>query len=513
MPPFLQARNIGKKFGPVTVLQEVSFDVRRGEIHVVVGENGAGKSTLMRILSGVYTDYEGTLAVAGETVRFRSPLDAARHGISMVHQELSLVPQLGALDNIFLGRERGVGRPRWLNRGGQIERAQQALARLGLDVDWETPVEQFSMAVRQLIEIAKCLAFDAQVLILDEPTSALDKTEVQRLEELLRSLRQDGKAILYITHKMEEIYRLPDRITVLRDGKHICTEPVSALSETQLISAMIGREWSGASLRQPCAIGPTRLVVRDVCVPDPLGSGRRIVDAVSFEVRAGEVLGIAGLEGSGNHELLLGLFGGLPGVSGTVHVDGNLLGEFSPAECRRAGMALLPNDRKAKGLVADMSILHNMTLAALDAMSLRGWIRQRIEVREGETMAGRLALRHSGLHSAVSQLSGGNQQKVVLARWLLSRPSVFLLDDPTRGVDIAAKQEIYRLINECTAQGMAIVMTSSETPELRGLADRILVLHRGRITGCFPRDEATQERILAAAMGVGAMPSMESKSS
>ncbi len=497
MRPLVAMTGISKRFGSVIVLKSVDFAVQPGEVHALAGENGAGKSTLMKILGGVHADYEGSVAVGGNIVRLRSPLDAARHGIVLIHQELSLVPNLTVADNLLLGR--------WPTRAGWIRRrqlradARHALSQVGLTVELDQTVGQLPIATQQLIEIAKALAQAARVIVMDEPTSALNAPDVELLFARIANLKSRGCGLVYITHKLDEIHRIADRVTVLRDGTLVGSAAASELPPAKLIAWMVGREVGQPVQRSSAAAGPTRLEVREFSI----AAGRRwIVEPLSLQVRAGEVVGLAGLQGSGNSALLAGIFGAWErGVRGSVLVDGQSVTPRNPRQAIAAGIALVTNDRKANGLVLSMSICANMTLAGLRQVCRAGWLRKRRERVVAAELADRLRLRPASLERDVGTLSGGNQQKVMLAKWWNARPRVLLLDEPTRGIDVGAKQEIYELINSWSGQGIAILLITSELPELLGLADRIVVLHRGRRTAEFAREAFSGDAIIAAAMG------------
>ncbi len=497
----LTMRGIGKAFSGVRVLEGVDFDLLAGEVHILAGENGAGKSTLIKILAGVHTEYEGEIALNGDPVRFHSPQHANRMGISVIHQELSLIPHMSVADNIFLGRERCAG-PGWVRFGEERRECGAILARLGLRIPPSDIVGDHPISTQQTIEIAKALAFEARVIVMDEPTSSLTKPEVERLFGLIGELRRQGCGIVYITHKMEEIYRVADRITVLRDGRLVGTAAAAELPRAKLIHWMVGRAMEEQFPRHQQEPGPVRLEVRGFTVPDPAGLPRPAVDNVSFSARAGEILGIGGLQGSGASELLNGLFG-VHGrtVRGGALLDGAPLKIHSPARALRQGVALLTNDRKTTGLVLGMSVTWNITLASMGRFSPGGWVRHGRERACAEAHRERFGIRAATLEQPVETLSGGNQQKVALAKWLETAPRLLLLDEPTRGVDIGAKQEIYGLMNEWSRMGITLLLITSEMPELLALSDRIIVMHQGAITGRFDRGEATQEKILAAAMG------------
>ncbi len=504
--PLLAMSGISKSFSGVPVLREVAFDLRPGEVHVLAGENGAGKSTLIKIAAGVYTDYEGRILLYGRRARFSSPQDAAAQGISVIHQEMSLVDSMSVVDNMFLGRElthRSSAR-QWTDRAAQLRKARELCAQLDLDIDLARPVEDYSLSVKNRIEIAKALAFNAHVIVMDEPTSALSEPEVERLFELVGHLKGRGCGIVYITHRMEEIYRIADRITVLRDGRYVGTAPAPDLPEAQLIRWMIGRELSTHFPPRRAALGAERLRLEGVSVASSAtssGARRWLVRDASLSVRAGEIVALAGLQGSGNSELLRGVFGALGRLpQGRVLLDGQPFEVRSPRASVRQGLAYLTSDRKGTGLVLGLDVAQNITLASLRAISPALWLLPARERAAAERHARALAIRATGLDQEVGTLSGGNQQKVALAKWIETRPRVLLLDEPTRGVDVGAKHEIYQLMNQWTGDGFAILMISSEMPEILGLADRIVVMHRGRVTAQVDRAEATQERILEAAM-------------
>ena len=500
MPPLVRMTGIGKRFGAAEVLRGVDLDVYSGEVHVLAGENGAGKSTLIKILAGVHADFEGSIEIDGRPVRPTSPMHANALGVAVIYQELSLVPSMSVADNIFLGRP--VARAGFIDDQAQRLLAQELLAELGLGIDAGQLVEELPIGSQQLVEIAKALSYDARVIVMDEPTSALSAPEVERLFALVERLKARGCGIIYITHKMEEIERIADRITVLRDGRLVGSAPAAELPPAKLIRWMVGREVTEQFPPRAARIGPERLRVEGFTVYGGGPGGRPAVEGVSFSVRAGEILGIGGLQGSGASQLLLGLFDGRrQRAGGNVWLDGVAFRPRGPRGAIRRGMALLTNDRKATGLVLSMSIVANATLADLDRLCVGGWRRPALE-RDAAGRIGRsLRLRAASLEMPTGDLSGGNQQKVALAKWLQIEPKVLLLDEPTRGVDVGAKHEIYELMNQWTARGIAVVLITSEMPELLALSDRILVLHRGRITAEFARGEATADRVLEAAMG------------
>ena len=497
--PLLTLRGIRKRFGRLEVLHGVDLDLAAGEVLVLAGANGAGKSTLVKILAGVYDDWQGEIALDGRRVRPRSPHDAARLGVSCIHQELALVGPMSVTDNLFLGRERCRV---W---GGVDARAQARMARgwldrLGLDLDVSRPVEELPIALQQSIEIARALSMEARVIVMDEPTSALTEMETRHLFARVEQLKREGHAVLFISHKMEEIYRIADRIAVLRDGQLVGTRPPSELGRDVLVEWMAGRSLE-EHVRSASAPEAPRLSVEGLTVENPARPDRPWAHDVSFEVRGGEVLGLAGLAGSGASEILGAAFGRLRRRRGRVRVDGALVPPGRPAAALRTGLAFLTSDRKAEGLTLSRLVVENITLASLPRFSPLGWLRPDREEAAVRDLARELDLQAPSLRAPVETLSGGNQQKALLARLWLTEPKVLLLDEPTRGVDVAAKARIHRLIDEWSEAGCAVVLTSSELPELLALADRILVLHRGEVQTELARHEASAERVIAAALG------------
>ena len=526
MIPHVRLVGVTKAYGPATVLRDVSFDVLPGEVHVLAGENGAGKSTLIKVLGGIVTDYAGTVEIGGEAVRLRSPLDAAARGVAVIHQELSLVPSMSVVDNLFLGEMPTRGG--FVARATMREAARAALARVGLDLSLDTPVERLPIAAQQLVEVAKALRRESRVVVMDEPTSALNVREAERLFALIDDLKANDVGVVYISHKMDEIERLADRVTVLRDGERVATRPAAELPVPELVRLMVGRSgegapWSATPAEESNAFASPPSTPFPRVPPSGRSSlqgepspefafaatgitvireGRTVVDGASLTVRAGEVVGLAGLEGSGNSALLLALFGAYGRVAGEIEVEGEPVAIRSPQDAIRHRMARLTNDRKGTGLVLPMSVAGNATLAALPRLSPGGWRSERREKVVAEKAKGDLGIRAATLEMPVGELSGGNQQKVALAKWIETDPRVLFLDEPTRGIDVGAKREIYALIEGWKARGMAIVVITSELPELLLLADRILVMHRGRVVSEMPRAEATADRVVGAAMGL-----------
>ena len=498
--PLLAFDRITQRFPGVVALDNVSFSVTAGELHAICGENGAGKSTLMKILSGVYTEPEGTLRVHGEPVRFRGTADAERAGIAIIHQELNLVEELSIAANMFLGRER----TRWglLDERGMWAAAAEKLRELDCDLDPRTLVKTLRIGDQQLVEIAKALLLDAEVLIMDEPTSALTESEVARLYRVIAELRRRGKTILYISHKMDEVFTLADRITVLRDGRQIRTLVRTETTPSEITSLMVGREIDAAARPTPRTPGDVVLEVDRLSLPWP-GHARawRLRD-ISFQLRAGEVVGIAGLMGAGRTELFECLFGAntVP-WEGTVRLAGRPVRFAHPRDAVAAGIALVTEDRKRLGLFTKLDVGENISLCHLAELrspwKLIGWRRERTVA---EQTVDRLGVKTAGVGAAITGLSGGNQQKCIIGRWLLTNPRILLLDDPTRGIDVGAKAELYALIDTLCRQGLAVIVTSSELPELLTLSDRILVLREGELTAEFTRETASEHAILQAAV-------------
>jgi D-xylose transport system ATP-binding protein len=499
---FLEMRHITKSFPGVRALDGVSFDLHKGEIHALVGENGAGKSTLMKVLAGVYAhpQYGGEILIEGNVQKFASVREAEKAGIAVIFQELSLVKEMSVAENIFLGREpRKFGVIRWEEL---FRRARKLLSDLHLPIDPETPIRNLGIGQQQLIEIAKALSHEAQILVLDEPTAALTDSEVETLFAILNKLRQRGVGMIYISHKLHEVFRISDRITVLRDGKTVGTGLTGEWDEPKVIARMVGREVGDIFPVVDHQQGEVVFEVRNISVSDPVLPGKKLVDDVSFSVKSGEVLGIAGLMGAGRSDLLMAVFGAHAGrVTGEIRIKGKPVRITSPADAIKQGIGFVTEDRKRFGLVLDQTILNNMTLAGLRRISGRFVTSIDAESAASERTMKDLRVKANSVFTIAGTLSGGNQQKVVLAKWLLTNPRVLFLDEPTRGIDVGAKQEIYAQINKLAKTGLAIVLVSSELPEVLGLSDRVLVLHEGRLTGEFTRSTATPEKIMACATG------------
>lgn len=497
--PIIQIKSITKRFPGVVALHDVSIDIAAGELHSICGENGAGKSTLMKILSGVQTDYQGELCVRGKTARFRGTKDAEATGISIIHQELNLVEELSAAANIFLGREIRVGFG-MLNNRAMERAARELLEELECDIDPRVLAGSLRVGDQQLLEIAKALSLKTGILIMDEPTSALTESEVERLYRVIDSLRKRNVTILYISHKMDEVFRLSDRITVLRDGELVQTLHCAETNPRAITHLMVGREIEEVDLDAQREPGQVVLQAKGLSLPWP-GHARawRLRD-VSFSLRKGEILGIAGLMGAGRTELLECIFGASRETpEGEIRLHGQPVAFRHPNEAKRAGIAMVTEDRKRMAVFADMSVGENISICTLERNVRGGFVRRQLERAAVDEMVGSLRVKTPNREAAITSLSGGNQQKCILGRWLLTRPEVLLLDDPTRGVDVGAKAELYRLMDQLCRDGIGIILTSSELPELLTVCDRILVLNEGRLTAEFSRQEATEQNIMEAA--------------
>lgn len=491
--PLLEMRGISKSFPGVRALADVSLEVRAGEVHALVGENGAGKSTLMRILGGVHSRDGGEIRLRGKPVEIPSPLQARRLGISIIHQELNQVPGLSVAENIFLGREpRRAGG--FVDFPAMYQRAARLLHDLGLDIDPRRRIGTLTVAEQQLVEIAKALSVEADLVIMDEPTAALTVQETERLFRFVRDLKSRGVGVVYITHRLEEIFAIADRVTVLRDGQHVGTYAVGALSMDELIRLMVGRRLTEKFPKEVTPHGAPVLEVRGLTVDGAFAD-------VSFTVHAGEILGIAGLIGSGKTEVARAIFGAMPVDGGEILLDGRPVTLRSPAEAIAHGVGLVTEDRKRLGLILQMNVRRNITLPIVGRLGAGPFIRGREERALVAQAIRELDMAITSPEQLARNLSGGTQQKVVVAKWLQTHARVLLLAEPTRGIDVGAKVEMYRLMVALAQRGVAIVMISSEMAEILGMSDRILVMHEGRVTGQFRRSEATQESILASATG------------
>ncbi|MCL1854998.1 MAG: sugar ABC transporter ATP-binding protein [Clostridia bacterium] len=491
--------HISKSFGGVRVLHGVDLELFPGEVFALMGENGAGKSTLMNILSGAIPHYEGEIRMGGKKVSIRSPIEGRNLGVAKIHQELQLVPNLTVAENIFFGRE-----PR--NRAGLVhyprmrKDAKVHLDALELDVNPRQQVRDLRVGEQQLVEIAKALSIGAKILIMDEPTSALSEAESHKLFNVVRKLKESGVSVIYITHRLEEVFEISDRVMVLRDGARIGVVSTAETGREEIIRMMVGRELEELFHKEAAAPGGELLAVEDLCFTPPRNSFKRRLDSVSLTLRQGEVLGIAGLMGSGRTELMECIFGvHAKHCTGSIRVGGEAATIRRPRDAIRLGVSLVTEDRKGQGLVLGRSIGENLSLPMLREFSRMYFMNGSLEKARWQEQMDALRIKAPTYATLVNSLSGGNQQKVALGKWLLTKPRVLLLDEPTRGIDVGAKSEVYRLIHRLAAEGMGIVVISSELPEILGLCDRILTFCEGRLTGEFPREEATQEKLLTAA--------------
>ncbi len=491
-PPRAELRGISKRFAATQALDDVSLDLLPGEVHGLVGENGAGKSTLVKILAGVHQPDSGMIRLDGETTQIHGPAHSRALGITVVHQEPRLFPDLTVAENVFIGHAPS-GRLGTIDWGAMRRAAQSLFDELDVQFDVDAPVRGLSMADQQLIEIAKSLSVDGRVLILDEPTASLSAHEVERLFAIVRRLRDRGASVLFVSHRLDEVFALCDRATVLRDGRHVTTSATSDLTTADLVRQMVGRAVS-LFPKVETPVGEVLLEVRDL--------GRiGVFRDVGFSVRAGEIVGFAGLVGAGRTEVARVLFGIDRRDGGEIRVDGTAVNFASPSDAMRAGIAYLPEDRRQEGLVLDFSIAQNVTLPILPRLFPRFLVRPSSERTVAHDYTQQFDVRMTGVDQLAGALSGGNQQKVVLAKWLASKPRILILDEPTRGIDIGAKVEVHRIISELAASGLGIILISSDLPEVLAMCDRIVVFHEGRITAEIARDRATQERVMFAATG------------
>ena len=491
MTPILSVTNLSKSFAGVRALNNVHLNVQKGEVHALMGENGAGKSTFMKILIGLLTPDSGEILFDGAALKTSNVGEVLKRGISMIHQELLTVPELTVAQNIFLGREP----KRWgfINEKKLNKQATELLAHLGLNIRPDVRMKHLSVAEMQLVDIAKALSNEAKVIIMDEPTSALSDKEVATLFGIIRDLGQKGVAIIYISHKLDEIFALADTITVLRDGQFITTKPASEFTPNSLISMMVGRELDSLFPEIQAHNGKEVLMVKNLSQPGKF-------ENINFAIHAGEVVGIGGLMGAGRTEVARALFGLDPYEQGEIRINGQPTAIRSPQDAIRYGLGYVGEDRKASGFIPGLSVKHNISLSSLPRFARRGFVAEKSETEAATKTVRDLNIKIAGLNQRVTQLSGGNQQKVVIGKVLLSTPTLVILDEPTRGIDVGAKAEIYKLINQLTAKGIAVLLISSELPELLGLSNRIVVLAKGKQTAVLSTQEATPETIMHYAM-------------
>ena len=490
--PLISARGISKSFAAIEVLRDVDLDLRRGEIHALLGENGAGKSTFAKILAGVHRPTRGTLSLNGEQVDINSPITAQKLGITLIHQEPISFPDLSVAENLVLGRTRGaaLGRVRWAE---MTREARQLMDLLGVRIDVTKPMRGLSIADQQMVEIARALASDSRLIIMDEPTAPLTPKEVETLFGIARRLRDEGRTIVFISHRLEEVRALCDRVTIFRDGNKVATEEIGNLTDGDIIRLMIGRPLREYMKKQGTSIGEVALMVDGLTLPG-------VFHDISFEVRKGEIVGLGGLVGAGRTDVARAIFGVVPATSGTVTIDGKAVSITDPSQAIDLGLAFVPEDRAIAGIFRTLSVEENITAAVPRRIAPGRIIRRTIEKALAQESVRKLRIRLASLRQPIGELSGGNQQKAILARWLLTDPSVLILDEPTRGIDIGVKAEFYDMIGELAAGGRAILLISSELPELLALCDRVLVMSEGRLTANIARADATQESIMSAAV-------------
>ena len=488
----LEVDGVRKEFPGVVALDNVKFRLQRGTVHALMGENGAGKSTLMKIIAGIYTPDAGSFRLRGQEIRLKNPLDALENGIAMIHQELNLMGPMTVAENIWIRREPLT----WLgfvdHRAMRV-RTEALFKRLNIDIDPEIEVGRLSVANRQMVEIAKAVSFDSDVLIMDEPTSALTEREVEHLFKIIRTLKADGKGIIYITHKMNELFEIADEVSVFRDGHYIATRSSQDVTRDDIIRMMVGREITQMFPKETVPFGDVVLSVKGLAL-------NGVFSDVSFDVRAGEILGIAGLVGSGRSNIAETIFGVTPASAGTISVYGKPVKVTSPSVAMAQRMAFLTEDRKETGCFLLLDIQENTQMAVLQNSYVKGgFVQQAAIARDSIAMSNALRVKTPDMQEPMINLSGGNQQKVLISRWLLTKPRILILDEPTRGIDVGAKAEIHRLISKLAGDGVAVIMISSEMPEVLGMSDRIMVIHEGRVTGFLDRSEADQVKIMELA--------------
>lgn len=492
----LEMKGISKHFPGVLALDQVEFRLNAGRVHALMGENGAGKSTLMRILAGIIQADKGEIVYNGKQVRFQTPKEALDHGIAMIHQELSPILDMSIAENLFLGREYLRGKSRLIDHKQMKEQAGRYLKQVGMNLNPDLLMRDLTVSQMQMVEIAKALAYDSQIIIMDEPTSSITPNEVEKLFSIIRQLKEEGRCIIYITHKLDEVFAISDEITVFRDGCYIGTYATEDMDEKKLIRLMVARDLEEIYPKRHNRIGEVRLGVKNF---SRIGS----FENVSFELHAGEILGFAGLIGAGRTEIADTIFGVAKPTGGAVYINGEKVTKPTPKKMSYKGIGYVTEDRKSTGLILEMNIRDNSTLASLKHFSKRfGFINSRLVASKCAEYVKKLNIKTPSADQLVQDLSGGNQQKVVLAKWLMMDPDIIIFDEPTRGIDVGAKSEIYRIIANLAEQGKAIIFISSEMPEILGMCDRILVLHEGKVSGQVDISEATQEKLLSYATGL-----------
>jgi ribose transport system ATP-binding protein len=492
--PVIEMKGISKSFSGNKVLDRVDFQLLLGEVHALMGENGAGKSTLIKILTGIYERNEGTVTVKGNEVHFHNPKEAEQSGIAVIHQELNIIPTLTVYENMFLGKELTVGRFGFTKDKEMKQKTKEYLNRLGIDLDPNVEAGKLSVGQQQMIEIARAVAANTEVLIMDEPTAALTDREIEALFKVISSLKEQGVAIVYVSHRMEEIFQICDRISVLRDGQFIDVKEVATTNFDEIVKLMVGRQLGERFPERVTKIGGERFKVEGLTCKGSF-------ENIHFSVNQGEVIGVAGLMGAGRTEIMQAIFGYRHLDSGKIFIDGKEVTIKTPHDAIKAGIAFVTEDRKSQGLILDLSVRENFSITNLDKISAKSLISSQKEVSMVDEMIEKLRVKTSGRELSVKSLSGGNQQKIVIGKWLGMNPKILILDEPTRGVDVGAKKEIYQLINDLTKQGVAIIMVSSELPEILGMSDRILVIHEGKLAGVLDKSDASQEKIMQFATG------------
>ena len=488
----LEVEHVRKEFPGVVALDDVHLKLKRGTVHALMGENGAGKSTLMKIVAGIYTPDSGSFKLRGVEIKLNGPLDALENGIAMIHQELNLMGPMTIAENIWIRRE-PLTRFGFVDHGKMRQMTAELFKKLNIDLDPEIEVGKLTVANRQMVEIAKAVSYNSDILIMDEPTSALTEREVDHLFKIIRALKADGKGIIYITHKMNELFEIADEVSVFRDGKYIDTKSSKDVTRDDIIKMMVGREITQMFPKETVPIGNVVLSVKNLTLDG-------VFRDVSFDVRAGEILGLAGLVGSGRSNIAETIFGVTPASSGTISIHGKQVSIRSASDAMKHHMAFLTEDRKETGCFLLLDIENNVQMAVLQSRYVNyGFVQQKQLTKDAVEQARTLRVRTPDMHEPIINLSGGNQQKVLIARWLLTKPRILILDEPTRGIDVGAKAEIHRLISKLAGEGVAVIMISSEMPEVLGMSDRIMVVHEGRVTGFLDRSEANQVKIMELA--------------